>query len=201
MNPREINRYVLAVGATVFVFICSTIVTLAQTSSFTGTTLRDGRSNTFIGVGAGQSNTTGSDKASPAGQTSKRKGTNLVKELPAGVDGVTLEDGFIKLKPGYKFVKEKNGRASVYLMKGGGGLPVSGSFDCSCASKEKDGKCKLGITSDKMTCFDAALYCTRCELVVIVNEATTRLIEYGPVTTHLPATGHSAGRRIHDPIK
>jgi len=44
-------------------------------------------------------------------QTPKIKGRNLVKKLPVGIEGVTLEDGFIKLKPGYKFVKEQTERS------------------------------------------------------------------------------------------
>src|SRR5262249_3223179 len=58
---------------------------------------------------------------SGAQEVAKKKGRNLVKELPNGAEGVTLADGMIKLKPRYKFVKGKNDKVTVNLMRGGGG--------------------------------------------------------------------------------
>lgn len=73
----------------------------------------------------------------------------LVKELPKTLEGIVLENGHFKLKPGYKFLPQPNGTVTVGLQAGGGG--VSGSFDCFC-SKEGGGSCSATTVGGTISC-------------------------------------------------
>ena len=72
----------------------------------------------------------------------------LVKELPKTIEGITLENGVFKLKPGYKFVPQPNNTVAIRLQAGGG---VSGSFDCFC-SKEGGGGCSATTVGGTISC-------------------------------------------------
>ena len=84
----------------------------------------------------------------PAGQPVKAKKV-LVKELPKTLQGIVLENGVLKLKPGYKFVPQPNNTVKVALQAGGGG--VTGSFDCFCA-KEGGGGCSATTVGGTISC-------------------------------------------------
>ena len=72
----------------------------------------------------------------------------LVRELPKTLQGIALENGVFKLKPGYKFVPQPNNTVAVGLQAGGG---VSGSFDCFCA-KEGGGSCSTTTVGGTISC-------------------------------------------------
>jgi hypothetical protein len=88
------------------------------------------------------------------------RGVALIEKLPDDVEGVTIEDGFLKLKPGYEFVEEKDNSVAVARIAGG---KTGSSFSCTCGDdlgnkgrgactlkKDKDGTpwCEQG-TCDK----------------------------------------------------
>src|SRR5262249_25634986 len=108
-------------------------------------------------------------------EIAKKKGKNLVKKLPDGVEGVTLEDGYIKLKPGYKFVKGKNDKVSVNLMKGSG-PSLDGMLGCGCYFPD-GGSCKVNIYDDILICSSQSA-CTYCRLQLMVGSSKTSIIAY-----------------------
>ena len=129
-----------------------------------------------------QSPSPSSGNTSPTEQTSNKKGRNLVAKLPAGVEGVILGNGQVKLKPGYKFVKQENGKVSVDDMKGtGGGLSVGGTWDCVCR-KEQKGTCKASIVVKSLECSSKS-GCSDCVLVVDVGDSTKSIVSYSTKTT------------------
>jgi len=92
----------------------------------------------------------------------------LVKELPKGLEGIVLEDGVFRLKPGYRFVKPSANTLAVALDNGGGN--VGGTINCYCSNEEgtATGSCK--VTTDRTT-----LVCRRgtcdgsCELATTID--------------------------------
>jgi len=109
-------------------------------------------------------------------EIAKKKGRNLVKKLPDGVEGVTLEEGKIKLNQGYKFVKKENGKVSVDLMRGGGGA-IAGDWSCECSSMGKTNDCKASISAGFLTCISGA-ECTACDLSVTVGKVKQAIVAY-----------------------
>src|SRR5581483_3508388 len=117
-----------------------------------------------------------SGNAGAGEQVAKTKGRNLVKKLPDGVGGVALAEGLIRLKPGYRFVKGKNGKVSVYLMRGGGGA-IGGDWECTCSSIGKTNDCKASIAGGFLTCLSGA-ECTGCDLSVTVGKWKQAVIAF-----------------------
>jgi hypothetical protein len=78
-------------------------------------------------------------KPEPQAETATAKRTVLVKQLPASVEGVSLKGSQVKLKPGYKFVKEPNNTITVARMNGTG---VGGTWKCECS---KNGACGVAV--------------------------------------------------------
>ena len=99
-------------------------------------------------------------------QTKMPKGRLLVKKLPAGVQGVTITNGVVKPKPGYKFVKQDDGTIAVARIKrgGGSGPAVGGSWRCECSKTESE---------PETSCTSRA-----CTLVVTVEGLTTSVIGF-----------------------
>ena len=106
--------------------------------------------------------------------TGTPKGKVLVEKLPEGVEGVVLEKGVVKARPGYKFVKKDN---QVMVMKIGsaGVINSGGSWVCLC--KSKNGSCKVYITDNRLECVredcDA-----ECNLGVVVHKVRTAIVQY-----------------------
>ncbi len=97
----------------------------------------------------------------------------LVRELPASLQGIKLENGVFKLQPGYKFAPQPNNTVEVRLQAGGG---VSGSFDCFC-SKEGGGGCSATTVGGTISCGKSKTGpCSDdCVLRTTINGAKTRL--------------------------
>ena len=51
-------------------------------------------------------------------QSDMPRGTVLVKQLPAGAEGLELKEGSLRLRPGYNFVKQSGHRFAVARMSG-----------------------------------------------------------------------------------
>ncbi len=116
-------------------------------------------------------------------RNAKAKGTPLVERLPADVEGVVLEDGVVKLKAGYKFVKKDNKVTVMSLSAGtggaGGGLGVGGSWDCVCQSTEVGG-CSTMIVDNQIYCAPGGQPpCGgKCALSVVIHALKTKVMRY-----------------------
>jgi hypothetical protein len=103
-----------------------------------------------------------------------------VKTLPPGIEGVTLEDGFIKLKPGYRFVKGANGKITVNLAGRSGGVgggSVRGTFNCEC---NQTGSCSVATKDGNLVCTKTTKDgCSgTCELLTIISGESQRLVAF-----------------------
>lgn len=76
-------------------------------------------------------------------QTTKSKRTVLVKKLPDSVEGVELAGDMVRLKAGYKFVKEPDNTVTVARMKSSTKMG-GGKWTCACS---KDGECLVSVSS------------------------------------------------------
>jgi hypothetical protein len=98
----------------------------------------------------------------------------LVEKQPEGLEGVVLEDGKFKLKPGYKFLPQSNGKVGIALQAGGRG--VKGSFNCACL-KTGGGGCAILTVEGELHCSksDEKPCSDYCSLVVIIQGLRTKL--------------------------
>jgi hypothetical protein len=120
---------------------------------------------TFVSAG-GQSQRSRGKSVRPAGKL-------LVTKLPDGVEGVTLIKGRIRLKPGYKFVRQEDGTVTVARIRGGASS-VSGTFKCQCAG---GGDCELSIGVGNMFCKTGTCKGS-CSLFITISGGTVGLIQY-----------------------
>jgi hypothetical protein len=95
----------------------------------------------------------------------------LVKELPAGVEGLELRDGAIWLKEGYTFEPQPDGTFIIGLRDGSGGGGTGGG----CGCKSGGGKCEPVLEGGIAVCKgDSA--CTKCGLALTVGGVTTEVM-------------------------
>lgn len=115
-----------------------------------------------------------SGAATPA-ITETPKGKALVEKLPEGVEGVVLEKGVVKAKPGYKFVKKGN---SVMVRKAGsGGFGIGGAWNCNCSAG--GGGCETHYDENAMVCRKAGSECSdKCLLTVVVKGLRAQIVQY-----------------------
>jgi hypothetical protein len=106
--------------------------------------------------------------------TETPKGKVLVEKLPEDVEGVVLEKGAVKAKPGYKFVKKDN-RVMVMKIGSAGVADTGGSWVCLCKSTK--GSCIVYVTDNRLEC--ARDDCDgECNLGVVVRKVRTAIIQY-----------------------
>ena len=123
---------------------------------------------------SGQTPNANTQRPQLSGKVERPKGKVLVNKLPSGSQGVSIKNGAVKLKPGYKFVKQENGTVSVARIKGGG-AGVGGTWDCSCWSGT--GGCEAYILADTISCLKSD--CTgSCKLSIVIKGAKTGVIMY-----------------------
>jgi hypothetical protein len=104
------------------------------------------------------------------------KGKVLVNRLPDGVEGVALEKSRVKLKPGYKFIKQSGNRIAVARIRGA--TPeVGGTWSCDCAG---DGSCQVEIDGGFLTCTPGGQNACKngCYLDVTVGPKAKNIIIY-----------------------
>jgi hypothetical protein len=109
------------------------------------------------------------------------KGTALVKTLPEGAEGVVMEKGVIKIKPGYKFVKKDNTVTVMSMIGGGGsggGAGVGGTWSCVC--KQADGGCATQVEDNQIYCAAGGQpACSdRCVLSIRTSDFKSEIIRY-----------------------
>jgi hypothetical protein len=103
-------------------------------------------------------------------QTGLPKGKVLVKQLPAGVEGVELKDGALRLKPGFTFVKKPRHRFAVARISNGQTVTTGG---CGCTG----GTCDPTSSGGIIVCEGSN--CTgSCGLALTVKGVNTRIIEF-----------------------
>jgi hypothetical protein len=74
----------------------------------------------------------------------------LIKKIPEALEGIVLEDGQFKLKPGYKFLPTSNNKVTIALRAGGHN--VKGSFDCFCAKQGAGSACAIVAVGGSLVC-------------------------------------------------
>jgi hypothetical protein len=106
-----------------------------------------------------------------------RSGKSLVKRLPEGAEGVELKSNTVRVKPGYKFVKQSDGAVAVARIAGGGGAGnnLSGTWNCSC--DEGTGTCSAYTDGSTLTC-TADTNCKSCTLSVKTKGVNSKIIAY-----------------------
>jgi hypothetical protein len=106
-----------------------------------------------------------------SGSIGAPKGTLLVKQLPADVQGVELKNGMLRLKPGFVFEKKPKHQFVVALTTGGGGSTTSGG--CGCTGGTCDPVNRGGI----IVCEGSN--CTgKCGLALTLHGVRTRIMEF-----------------------
>jgi hypothetical protein len=103
------------------------------------------------------------------------KGKTLVAKLPEGVEGVVLDKGVLKTKPGYKFVK-KGKQVMVMEIASGGTVNAGGGWDCTC--KKEGGGCTVWTGDNRLECIREENCGDECVLGIIFKKARTAIIQY-----------------------
>ncbi len=124
----------------------------------------------------GQTPKAKTQKPQSVSQAAKVKERTLVKRLPDGLEGVEIKGNAVRVKSGYKFVKQANGTVTVARIKGGGNN-VGGSWNCDCWSGS--GGCEAYILADTISCLKSKDGCTgSCKLSVVVKGTRTGVVIY-----------------------
>jgi hypothetical protein len=108
----------------------------------------------------------------PSAQAARRKGTALVNQLPANIEGVELKGNQVRLKEGYKFVNGPNKTMAVARIKGGGN--IGGSWNCACS---KDGNCGVSVGDNGLDCLMESCKGS-CTLKVTIGDKATSIMMF-----------------------
>jgi hypothetical protein len=104
-------------------------------------------------------------------------GKPLVKRLPANIEGVELVGGTVRVKSGFKWVKQPNGTVIVARMAGGGGggPGIGGSWSCDCSSA---GTCSVVINGGSIICYAGTKDTCKgsCQLTTTTSGVTTSIM-------------------------
>src|SRR5688572_21448669 len=109
--------------------------------------------------------------SSPA-QSATPKGKVLVEALPAGVEGLELKDGELRLLEGYDFVEQPENRFAVARMRDGQHVAVGG---CGCS---RLGVCQPVKSGGIIVCRALGLCIGSCRLAVTAGGVSTDIIMY-----------------------
>jgi hypothetical protein len=108
----------------------------------------------------------------PQQQSETTKGTNLVERLPRSVHGVMLQEGALRVKPGFKFVKKGHGRFAIARRSNGGTVGLGG---CGCKG---GGDCQPKYTGGIITCQPVVSCSGSCTLALTIGGVRTDIIRY-----------------------
>lgn len=98
------------------------------------------------------------------------KGTLVVQALPMGVEGLELKDGYLKVKPGYKYEPKGQNGFVIARMDNGRGVATGG---CGCS----DGVCGPKFDPSGIIVCDKQA-CVSCGLALTVGGTRTTIIRY-----------------------
>src|SRR5262245_43711229 len=108
------------------------------------------------------------------------KGKELVEKLPEGAEGVVLEKGVVKAKPGYKFVtKDKQVMVTKIGTGGaGGGRGISGGWNCNCAAGGSTG-CEVHSDENVVYCTKSGSACSdKCVMSITIKGVKSQILQY-----------------------
>ena len=118
--------------------------------------------------------TPASSNQSSTQTTDAPKGKALVTELPAGVEGLELAEGGLRVQKGYEFVKDSD--STFYVMHvDTGRRPGGGGGGCKCSSGT--GGCSPVMRGGIIVCEGDSL-CTKCGLGLTIGGMTTTIFMY-----------------------
>lgn len=103
----------------------------------------------------------------------------LVDKLPDKVEGVELKDNTVRLKAGYKFVKQGNEVTVMARRAGGGGRGsgLGGTWSCGCSGAGASGGCNTVVIGSIMYCSSSG--CTgSCDLTVVIDGVKSGVLMY-----------------------
>jgi hypothetical protein len=105
----------------------------------------------------------------------RKPGKALVKRLPGRIQGVELAGNTVRVKPGFKWVKQPNGTVTVARMAGGGGLGSGGTWSCDCTTGPYS--CEGVVEDNSLRC--ASRDCLACKLTTTTTGGLrTAIIAY-----------------------
>ena len=99
------------------------------------------------------------------------KGTVLVKQLPASMEGVELKDGSLRLKPGFIFEKQPRHGFAVARMSGGQHVTSGG---CGCTG----GTCDPVLSSGGIIVCESSGCTGSCGLALTIAGVNTKIIRF-----------------------
>ena len=113
-------------------------------------------------------------------QARQQVGKVLVKKLPADLLGVRLSGNRVRVKAGYKFVKQADGSVTVARIKagggGGGGAGLSGKWSCDC-DLPGTGSCDTVTSGNLLSCAKGKCS-SSCTLLVTTTGGNLGVIMY-----------------------
>ena len=89
---------------------------------------------------------------------------------PTAVPGTELHDNVAYIKPGYSFVN----RGDAVDVVPDNGQVKTGTYTCSCHSKDPTGKCEMVFTTRRITCRSGSCVGGSCRLTASVAPAVRR---------------------------
>jgi hypothetical protein len=122
----------------------------------------------------------GSAFAQEGRRTALPKMKLLSSGLPRGLEGVTIDSSGVRLKPGYRAVKQPNGGMAVARVatSGSGGAGITGTFMCTCVGGDQ-GACWVINNGTLLTCITLNTYaCHGCTMTVIIGGVATKLMSF-----------------------
>ena len=96
----------------------------------------------------------------------------LVTKLPAGVEGLELAEGGLRVQKGYKFVKDSDSTFVIARLSNGRNVTSGG---CGCKTA---GGCDPVLTSDGIIVCEASSGCTDCGLAVTAGGIRTQVYAF-----------------------
>ena len=120
--------------------------------------------------------TLGCSTNSPTAQTQK-PGKALVRSLPSGIQGVELVGNTVRVKPGFKWVKQPNGTVTVARIAGGTRFGEGGTWSCDCTTGPYRG-CQAEIKENSLQCAPSGGDCLSCKLTTTKSGVRTHIIAY-----------------------
>jgi len=117
-----------------------------------------------------------SSTQTPAQTTGSPKGEALVTALPAGIEGVELAEGGLRLLDGYEFVKDSD--STFYVARINTGRPSTPKPGGGCKCSSGSGSCSPVLRGGIIVCEASDTLCTKCGLGVTLGGTTTTLFLY-----------------------
>ena len=110
--------------------------------------------------------------SAPSDTAAKVEVHALVDKLPAGVEGLELAAGGLRVQKGYKFVKDSDSTFVVARLSNGRNVALGG---CGCKT---EGSCDPVLTPDGIIVCQASGGCTDCGLALTAGGIRTQVYAF-----------------------